>query len=113
MTFIGEKTDKVISETAALAQSAIGRAMTRTGGILCTDVSGKAMLYFVPLFLAPFADKLGTALLAGTYPSCPQIIYCAIVGTIAACIGLRAYYDGSYQRRQDEVKSDTPENKTP
>ena len=32
------------------------------------DISGKAVLYAIPLFLAPFVDKLGGLLFGGDWP---------------------------------------------
>lgn len=89
MKIIGDNMDK-----------AMATLIERCVKLLCTDISGKALLYFIPLFLTPFADKLGAGLLAGTWPSMPSVVGCIILGTIAGCIGLRAFYDGSYERRK-------------
>lgn len=62
------------------------------------SVNGKAALYAIPLFLTPFSEKLGNLLWEGFWPTYPQLIACSIAGTIATCIGLRAFYDGSYER---------------
>ncbi len=64
------------------------------------DISGKAALYAIPLYLTPFIDKLGTLLLNGQWPTIQACVGCALLGTVAACIGLRAFYDGSYERRK-------------
>lgn len=64
------------------------------------DISGKAALYAIPLFLTPFVDKLGALLFDGKWPTAPSVVACTMLGTIAACIGLRAFYDGSYERRK-------------
>ncbi len=91
MKIISDKTDAAVAEL-----------ISRLGKALASDVSGKAMLYFIPLFLTPFADKLGPSLLDGKYPTGPAIFGCTLLGTIAGCYGLKAYYDGSYQRNKDE-----------
>ena len=64
------------------------------------DISGKAFLYAVPLFLAPFVDKVGAILFNGQWPSIPMLVGCSLVGTASTCIGLRAFFDGSYERRK-------------
>ncbi len=65
-----------------------------------TDISGKATLYAVPLFLAPFVDKLGNILLTGEWPSAPMMVGCGLLGIVSASIGLRAFFDGSYERKK-------------
>ena len=62
------------------------------------EINGKALLYALPLFLTPFADKMGAMLLNGEWPSLPMCAGCTLLGLIAASIGLRAFYDGSYER---------------
>jgi hypothetical protein len=62
------------------------------------EIKIKAALYGIPLFLAPFADKVGAILFQDKYPSIPMTIGCTLLGVISACIGLRAYTDGSYER---------------
>ena len=81
------------------------------------DISGKALLYAVPLFLAPFVDKLGTGLFNGTWPTLPVVVGCILLGTVQTSIGLRAFFDGSYERRKSgsdagdlRVKQPTPPN---
>lgn len=64
------------------------------------DISGKALLYAVPLFLTPFIDKVGALLFNDQYPSVPMIIGCTLLGISSTCIGLRAFFDGSYERRK-------------
>ena len=63
------------------------------------DISGKALLYAIPLFLAPFVDKLADLLLNDQWPSLPKLAGCSLLGIVSASIGLRAFFDGSYQRR--------------
>ena len=75
---------------------------------LFSDISGKAALYAIPLFLAPFVDKLADLLLNDQWPSLPKLVGCALLGTVSASIGLRAFFDGSYQRRQEELKPEPP-----
>ena len=90
---------------------------------LLNDISGKAALYAIPLFLTPFVDKLGTLLLNGTWPTPQAVVGCTLLGVCAASIGLRAFFDGSYERRKSgsdsddlpvtpaqEVKPTTPDN---
>ena len=62
----------------------------------------RAWLYAIPLFLTPFADKIVPILEGDKWPSPMRLVACAIVGLIASAIGLRAYYDGSYQRHADD-----------
>lgn len=64
------------------------------------DINGKALLYAIPLFLTPFVDKLGNVLLNGEWPTLPAVVGCGLLGVVAASIGLRAFFDGSYQRRK-------------
>ena len=64
------------------------------------DISGKALLYAVPLFLAPFVDKLADLLLNDQWPSLPKLVGCSLLGAVSASIGLRAFFDGSYERRK-------------
>lgn len=61
-------------------------------------INGKALLYAIPLFLTPFAEKLGNLMWDSYWPTLPQLVICSIVGTISASVGLRAFYDGSYER---------------
>jgi hypothetical protein len=58
----------------------------------------KAWLYIVPLYLTPFAEKLCNVLFENCWPSWQQVVGCSILGVISACIGARAFYDGSYER---------------
>lgn len=98
MKIIGDNMDRLMAGAASKA-----------GRVLATEISGKALLYFVPLFLTPFADKLGALLMQGTWPSAPQFLYCTLLGLSAACIGLRAFYDGSYQRdKEDKADAGQP-----
>ena len=69
------------------------------------DISGKALLYAVPLFLTPFADKVGSILFQDQWPSWPMIWGCVLLGLIQMCIGLRAFYDGSYERKKSGADS--------
>ena len=68
---------------------------------LLNDISFKAALYAVPLFLAPFVDKLAPDLFNDNWPSKQSVVGCVLLGTVSMCIGLRAFFDGSYQRRKD------------
>ena len=82
----------------------------------------KAALYGIPLFLAPFVDKLAPMFFNDEWPSAPVFVGCILLGTVSCCIGLRAFYDGSYERsktgdtvfmtRQTQTKIiDTPTDK--
>ena len=62
------------------------------------DIKLKAVLYAVPLFLTPFGDKIVAILFQDQWPSLPKVVGCSILGTIACCLGLRMYFDGSYER---------------
>jgi len=70
-------------------------------GIGHTDVSKKAFLYGLALFLSPFADKIVPILFNNEWPSLPMTLGCSLLGTIQCSIGLRAYYDGSYERSKN------------
>ncbi len=99
MKIIGDNSDKMLALILA-----------KVVNLLLTDISGKALLYFVPLFLSPFVEKLGQIMLGGNWPTIPALVMCSVIGLIAGCIGLRAFYDGSYQRdKQDQsTKPPTP-----
>ena len=71
--------------------------------IILTDINGKALLYAIPLFLTPFVDKLGDSLLNDQWPSLPKLVGCTLLGVVGASIGLRAFFDGSYQRKKTET----------
>lgn len=73
------------------------------------DISAKALLYAIPLFLTPFVDKLGDLLLNGEWPSMPRVVGCVLLGVVSASIGLRAYFDGSYER--SKTTTEPKENK--
>lgn len=62
------------------------------------DIKYKAFLYGVPLFLTPFADKILPILFEDKWPSLPKLAGCTVLGVISCSIGLRAYFDGSYER---------------
>lgn len=63
-----------------------------------TDIKLKAVLYAIPLLLTPFADKAVAIMLQNEWPTLPMMAGCAVLGVISAAIGLRAYFDGSYER---------------
>ena len=69
------------------------------------DISMKALLYAVPLFLAPFLDKIGELLFSDAWPSPQKLVGCTLAGIISTCIGLRAYFDGSYERAKGDSDS--------
>jgi hypothetical protein len=78
------------------------------------DISGKALLYAIPLFLTPFVDKLNTMLFEGKWPSIQAVIACTLLGICAAAIGLRAFFDGSYERKKADSDNGTAfPSKTP
>ena len=66
-----------------------------------TDIHKKAFLYGVALFLTPFTDKIIPILFEDKWPSVPMTVGCVILGVIATAIGIRAYYDGSYERSKN------------
>lgn len=69
----------------------------------------RALLYALVLFLTPFADKVVPLLYNNQWPTAQVIVACAIVGLIAALIGVRAYFDGSAERaRQLEEPPSRP-----
>ena len=71
-----------------------------------SDINGKALLYAIPLFLTPFVDKMGDLMYNSFWPTYPQIVISAVVGIVQASVGLRAYYDGSYERSKTNEKRD-------
>ena len=78
------------------------------------EINGKALLYAIPLFLTPFVDKLGNILLNGEWPTPPAVIGCTMLGIVGASIGLRAFFDGSYERRKSGSDAqDLPVKPTP
>ena len=68
-------------------------------------ISAKALLYAIPLFLTPFIDKMGDLMYNGYWPTYPQIVISALVGIAQASVGLRAFYDGSYERSKQNENS--------
>jgi len=66
-----------------------------------SDIKYKAILYAIPLFLTPFADKIISVLFTDKWPSLQMVIGCMILGTIASSLGLRMYFDGSYERSKN------------
>lgn len=77
------------------------RHASKPGG----SIYGKAVLYAIPLFLAPCVEKLADILMNDQWPTLPRMVFCLILGLSNMCIGLRAYFDGSYERdRPKEVK---------
>ena len=62
------------------------------------DIKYKALLYAIPLFLTPFADKIISVLFTDKWPSWQMVMGCVILGTIASSLGLRMFFDGSYER---------------
>lgn len=78
-----------------------------------TDIKWKAALYAIPLFLTPFADKIIPVLFEDKWPSLPMILGCALLGTIASSLGLRMYFDGSYERAKQESNGKLPVIVTP
>lgn len=75
------------------------------------DIHFKASLYAFALFLSPFADKIVPVLFDDKWPSAQMTMGCVILGTIAAAIGLRAYYDGSYERFRQGQNAPTDQSK--
>jgi hypothetical protein len=65
------------------------------------DIKYKAVLYAIPLFLTPFADKIISILFQDKWPSLPMIVGCTLLGIIATSLGLRMYFDGSYERSKN------------
>lgn len=68
----------------------------------------KCFLYGVPLFLTPFVDKIGPILFLRQWPSVPEVVGCTLLGTVSASIGLRAYFDGSYERSLSDKEVPAP-----
>ncbi len=58
----------------------------------------RASLYFIPIFLSPFVDKVVPILYSGEWPSRNMLAGCSIVGLVAGCITLRSFSDGSVQQ---------------
>ena len=62
------------------------------------DIKYKALLYAIPLFLTPFADKIISVLFTDKWPSWQMVMGCVILGAISSSLGLRMFFDGSYER---------------
>jgi hypothetical protein len=60
----------------------------------------------VPLFLAPCIEKLADILMNDSWPSPQKVVFSGILGLSSMCIGLRAYFDGSYERDRVKVTED-------
>lgn len=73
-----------------------------------TDIKWKATLYAIPLFLTPFADKIIPILFDNKWPSLPMVFGCTLLGTVAASLGLRMYFDGSYERAKQNGNGKLP-----
>lgn len=69
----------------------------------------RGLLYAVPLFLAPFTEKLPDILFRNEWPTSQQLAGCALMGTVTLCVGLRAYYDGSAERAAQKLSADEAE----
>lgn len=86
-----------------------------------TMVIVKACLYAVIAFLTPLSGLMATAADANTqtWPTWLQLTSAVLTGIIAACIAVRAYFDGSNSRWEDNqngsfrVKSEPPTPKEP
>jgi hypothetical protein len=65
------------------------------------DIKYKAALYAIPLFLTPFADKIIPILFEDKWPSIPMTAGCSLLGIMASSLGLRMYFDGSYERSKN------------
>jgi hypothetical protein len=71
-------------------------------------VTFRAILYAIPLFLGPFADKLVPLMWDGKWPTPQSFVASAVLGTVAVAIGLRAYYDGSAERARTTADMKNP-----
>ena len=80
---------------------------------LLNDISGKAALYAIPLFLTPFVDKLAPDLFNDNWPSAQSVVGCMLLGLVSTCIGLRAFFDGSVERKKQDAKDDESNNVNP
>lgn len=67
----------------------------------------RATLYFAIAFLTPFSERLLSSLNNSTWPSAQQAIAAVLVATISGLVALRAYYDGSALRNEQEAKATT------
>ena len=65
------------------------------------DIKYKAILYAIPLFLTPFADKIISVLFTDKWPSWQMVMGCVILGAISSSLGLRMFFDGSYERSKN------------
>lgn len=63
----------------------------------------RAILYAVALFLTPSVEKLAPILSEGKWPTAQSLVLCLLTGTVAAVIGLRAYFDGSAERAKGNI----------
>lgn len=64
----------------------------------------RGSLYFIAALSAPFIEKAVPILLHNKWPTAPTWTACWILGGAAGVIALRAYYDGSAERRGQELK---------
>lgn len=70
----------------------------------------RGSLYFIAALSAPFIEKAVPILLHNKWPTAPTWTACWILGGAAGVIALRAYYDGSAERRGQELKEMNPES---
>jgi hypothetical protein len=64
----------------------------------------RASLYFAIAVLAVFAAELKPYADAEVMPSAGKLSYIAIGAVLSGLVTIRAYFDGSAQRRSDELK---------
>lgn len=65
----------------------------------------RATLYFIAAFLPALTEKIVEVLSHDKWPTPQRWTLSIIMGTSAAVVALRAYYDGSAQRNSDKIEN--------
>lgn len=72
----------------------------------------RGSLYFLAALASPFIEKAVPILLGNKWPSPQTWTACWMLGGAAGIIALRAYYDGSAERRGQELKAQKEKDRT-
>lgn len=70
----------------------------------------RAALYFTIASMSPIIEKIIPVLLGDKWPSRPVWVGVGILSVSAGLIALRAFYDGSAERRGQEIKAEEKKN---
>lgn len=63
----------------------------------------RALLYFLITFLTSVGQVVIPVLQNNSWPTGPQVVLACLTGFIGGLVSLRAYYDGSALRTQQEA----------